>query len=46
MFIDEHKGVFGGRADLPRAGRAWRADRTEHVLRRQEQADVGAGGAR
>jgi hypothetical protein len=34
------------RAGLPRADRARRADRTEHLLRRQDRAAVGAGGAR
>jgi transposase len=34
------------RADLPCAGPAWRADRTEHLLRGQVPAAVGAGGPR
>jgi transposase len=32
------------RADLPRADRAWRADRTEHLLRRQGSPALVAGG--
>ena len=35
-----------GRADLPRAHRGGRRDRSEHVLRRADPAAVGAGGPR
>ena len=39
-------GPVRGRADLPGAHRARRADRPEHLLRRQGPAAVGAGGPR